>query len=335
MTTFLWDDSHYGEPPTSRDGIDGYTHKLTDGYRFYEDVEYKLSMERMRDFGTPVLGPYHVLWGNASIDAQAEWFVSRATALTPWWKDFEYWTWQIDSEPFSYLVRPTVAQCNYFAKCIHDLTYTPYTSILGYLPLWSYGAQISQLTIPWWQSAYGSNPVGPYRDIYPGDASARWNGPIPMPFLQYGSNAIIAGQRTSDANAFRGDLNALKKFLRPATPGGNPDMPIFVQDSRPNAPVEMAGAVYISDGPIMMHLKNPTQRDFALKCWGKTLNDIIKCSTDDQFAAVGVDVEKLIPKNDNGGGTPTPPQTFNVVLSGGGSISLTGTATQAPPQTNG
>lgn len=214
MTTFGWDDSHYGEPPRTRDGIDLYTHKLTDGDHYYEDAEYKASMDSARVLGIPILGPYHVLHGRRSIERQALWFVERATKLTPWWQSWPDWTWQIDAESFSYLTTPTIDEVNAFGDEISRLTGTPLTSILGYCPAWVYGDQLTRLRLPWWQSNYGSNPAVPYRQAYPGDASPRWNGPIRALMLQYGSRTIIANQPTSDANAYRGTLEQLKTALK-------------------------------------------------------------------------------------------------------------------------
>lgn len=214
MTTFGWDDSHYGEPPRARDGIDLYTHKLTDGDHYYEDAEYKIAMEAARALGIPILGPYHVLHGRRSIERQALWLVERATKLTPWWQDWPDWTWQVDAERFSYFVAPTIDEVNAFGAEISRLTGSPLTAIPGYCPSWVYGENLRRLQLPWWQSNYGANPALPYRQAYPGDTSQRWNGPIPALMLQYGSNTIIAGQRTCDANAYRGTLSQLKAALK-------------------------------------------------------------------------------------------------------------------------
>lgn len=215
-TTYGWDDSHYGDIPTARDGIDLYTHKLTDGNRFYEDAEYRPAMEAARALGVPILGPYHVLHGGVSVTEQADWLLARATTLTPWWKTWEYWTWQVDAEPFDYLRRPSIAEVNAFGVAVAERARCPLSSVLGYVAAWSYGTQVQQLRLPFWHANYGTNPVGPYRSVYPGNVSTRWvGGGRRADLLQYGSNTIIAGQPTSDANAFPGSLAQLKAFLRP------------------------------------------------------------------------------------------------------------------------
>ena len=65
-----------------------------------------------------------------------------------------------------------------------------------------------------WVAAYGQNPHGKPRDIYPGDQHRQWDYPLgnQRPALwQYGSNAQVAGYSV-DINAYRGtraELEAL------------------------------------------------------------------------------------------------------------------------------
>ena len=65
-----------------------------------------------------------------------------------------------------------------------------------------------------WVAAYGTNPRGKPRDIYPGDQHRQWNHPLgnQKPALwQFGSNALVAGHAV-DINAYRGtraELGAL------------------------------------------------------------------------------------------------------------------------------
>jgi len=65
-----------------------------------------------------------------------------------------------------------------------------------------------------WVAAYGQNPYGKPRDIYPGDQHRQWNHPLgnQKPVMwQYGSNAQVAGYSV-DINAYRGtkaELEAL------------------------------------------------------------------------------------------------------------------------------
>jgi hypothetical protein len=216
MTVFGWDTSSWDATPASRDGIDVFTCKLTDGDHFYENPTFAAKMNAMRGFGVTVMGAYHVLWGNKSIANQVAWYIQMLDARIPWWRDFEYFICQSDCEPFySGQTPPTVPQINEFHDRVIDASGGKIDSLKNeaYAPKWVYGSALTGLKYRWWQSDYGSNPTGHYPDIYPGDSSPRWTGPIPAFFLQYGSNAIIAGQTTSDANAFRGTLDDLHAAL--------------------------------------------------------------------------------------------------------------------------
>lgn len=71
-----------------------------------------------------------------------------------------------------------------------------------------------------WVAAYGQNPYGKPRDIYPGDQHRQWNHPLgnQKPVMwQYGSNAQVAGYSV-DINAYRGS----KAQLRALFSGKNP-----------------------------------------------------------------------------------------------------------------
>ncbi|WP_411708625.1 peptidoglycan DD-metalloendopeptidase family protein [Corynebacterium sp. LaCa116] len=62
-----------------------------------------------------------------------------------------------------------------------------------------------------WVAAYGQNPHGKPRDIYPGDQHHQWSHPLgnQKPSLwQYGSNAQVAGYSV-DINAYRGSKEQL------------------------------------------------------------------------------------------------------------------------------
>ena len=66
-----------------------------------------------------------------------------------------------------------------------------------------------------WVAAYGQNPYGKPRDIYPGDQHRQWNHPLgnQNPALwQYGSNAQVAGYSV-DINAYRGSKAQLQALF--------------------------------------------------------------------------------------------------------------------------
>jgi len=224
-TVYGWDTSSHDDTPTSLDGLSFFTCKITDGDHWYENSTATAKLTAMRDFGCPILGTYHVLWGNASIANQAAWYIQTMDKRIPWWRDFPYWICQSDNEPFGYNVKPTISQINEFHDRVIDLSNgkLPFERHMGYTPQWVYGAGVAQQKVAWWQSNYGTNPTGWYQTVYNntvGNSSSKWNGPKEIMFLQYGSNTTIAGQTTSDANAFRGSLEDLKKVLG----GGEDDM---------------------------------------------------------------------------------------------------------------
>ena len=264
-TAYGMDDSHYGEPLKARDGLSLYTHKLTDGDHYYEDSEFKAAMDAARGFGIPALGVYHVLHGGKSLTRQAQWLIDRLDALTPWWRDHPCFLIQADAEPFSYLQTPTITEVNGFLDEVRRLAPKAVVALreLSYTPEWHYGTALKGLHYRWWSSKYGSNPVGLYRSVYPGNASPRWNGVINAFLLQYGSNTIIAGQPTSDANAFRGSeedlLKAFGASSTPVPPGGEEVMALRFQfaDDVVGKPIEVGMNVHVSNG-VSYHLVSPS-----------------------------------------------------------------------------
>lgn len=82
--------------------------------------------------------------------------------------------------------------------------------VYSYVPYWENRVAPSEPDShefgPFWVAAYGRNPYGAPRDIYPGNGAAQWNYPLgnQKPAIwQYGSNARVAGFDV-DINAFRG-----------------------------------------------------------------------------------------------------------------------------------
>jgi len=213
MTTFGWDDSHWGGIPTARDGIDFYTHKCAEGHHFYKDTEYKQAMTSAKALGIPVLGAYFVNHPGTVVD-QVDWFLEVVKAETPWYKDVP-WIWQIDAEKFPQMDRaPNLAEINAFGDLICSRTGMSASSVIAYAPKWLYGNTLVGLKYKLWASSYVSG-VRSYETLYPGDTSVRWapySEQTPI-ILQYSSSSLIAGQVTCDANAYRGTLDSLIKML--------------------------------------------------------------------------------------------------------------------------
>lgn len=232
MTIFGNDSSNHNQALVSRDGLDFYTHKVSDGDHFYADPYYQPHMVKAHQLGIPVMGSYHVLHGQRSIDSQADWWVQLVRAQTPWWRDKAAWIWQCDAEPFGYNITPSITEINALGDAVCRRANIPASSYVAYAPEWVYGAALKYLRYPIWQSSYGSNPTGNYRIAYPGDNSNRWNlwstglSKSPM-FLQYGSKVTAGGVSTMDINAFRGTLDQLIAALGGKRTTRGENMPII------------------------------------------------------------------------------------------------------------
>jgi hypothetical protein len=330
MTVFGWDTSSHDDTPTSLDGLSFFTCKITDGDHYYENPTAAAKLNAMKGFGCEILGTYHVLWGNRSIENQAAWYIQMMDARIPWWRDFPYFICQSDNEPFySGQTVPSIAQINEFHHRVADLSggKIPLPRSFGYSPKWVYGAALSGQEVGWWQSDYGSNPSGHYPSVYPGDQSSRWSPSVSKSvfFLQYGSNTTIAGQTTSDANAFRGSLDDLKTAL-----GG--DMSLTQEEHTQlynTAQLTYEALILGNDtmGASLFLGSPPVQTDAVPIMLVRKVNDL-----EAQVAELKTMIEAL-----SGGGTPAPPTDYNVSLSGSvsgltGAISITGSATAATPE---
>ena len=231
MTVFGWDASDFDWPRGPMDlaaartaGIDFFTHKATEGTKT-KHKGYGEALRRARDAGVPVLGAYGIPRSNQGTDAQqVDYFLAYVDQQTPWWRDWPHWMFQVDLEHWSY---DKVGPAHGVAWCQRLRALTGRRVVL-YAPKWAYGDTIGG-SDPLWASAYGSNPAGNFKAVYPGDGSSRWgtySGRVPT-VLQYGSRTIIGRQPTCDANAFRGSLADLLAFVggpTSATTSGDDDM---------------------------------------------------------------------------------------------------------------
>jgi hypothetical protein len=211
MTLFGWDASDFDHARGMRashiqaaasEGIRFFTHKITEGTHVtHQQCGAKLAAAR--DSGIPYLGAYIVVRTSPTTAAQVDYALAALDQQVPWWRTWPGWFWQVDLEKWSY---DQVAAARGPAMCA-ELERRGRHRALLYAPRWAYGDSIPG-TDPLWASDYGSNDTGTFRSLYPGDASTRWraySGRTPV-VLQYGSRAIIGGQQTCDANAFRGSL---------------------------------------------------------------------------------------------------------------------------------
>jgi hypothetical protein len=132
----------------------------------------------------------------------------------PWWRTFPGWFWQVDLERWPNDSVPASVGID-FARQLRARTGR--WTIL-YASKGQYGDSLGGWDGPLWNANYGANPTGGFQAVYPGDGSSRWgaySGKVPT-FLQYGSNATIAGLSTCDANAFRGSVGQLRALIEGA-----------------------------------------------------------------------------------------------------------------------
>lgn len=229
--TLGWDASDFDWPRGPMDlaaayaaGVRFFTHKATEGTKTTHK-RYGQGLTRARDAGVPVLGAYGVPrtpgnGGHGTVKDQVDYFLRYLDAQTPWWREFPYWMMQCDLEHWPYdKVAPSVGL--EWCQRVRDRSGK---RVVLYAPRWAYGDSIGG-DWPLWASDYGSNTVGPLKDLAPPPTSSRWraySGRRPA-ILQFGSKVIIGRQPGADGNAFRGSLDDLKAFVG-GSPGGDDDM---------------------------------------------------------------------------------------------------------------
>lgn len=206
----------------ARDGIQLFTHKATESTGITH-VHYREALERARAAGIELLGAYHVV-RSTDVAAQVRHFLGYLDSETPWWARHPGFFLQVDLELWDY---DHVSAATGKAFVAELRRWTDKTVIL-YASRGQYGDSLDGIPVPLWNANYGSNAAGPYRGLYPGDASSRWapySGRAPM-ILQFGSKATIGTQPGCDINAFRGTYDQLKELIQ----GG--DMPLTDDDAR-------------------------------------------------------------------------------------------------------
>ncbi len=220
MTIFLWDTSHYDGPLTSAimkrakvEGIVGVTAKIGEGST-YDDPGDAAALAAARDAGVEFVGGYFVPRSTSPVSAQVDACIRLADRDEPWWRTFPGWFWQVDLERWPTDSVPASVGID-FAKQLRARTGR--WTIL-YASKGQYGDGLTAWDGPLWNANYGSNPIGDFHAVYPGDTSPRWgaySGKVPT-FLQYSSNATIAGLTTCDANAYRGGVDQLRALIQGA-----------------------------------------------------------------------------------------------------------------------
>jgi hypothetical protein len=171
--------------------------------------------------GKVLLGAYWVLYPGTPV-TRANKFLARLDSQCPGWRDGPF-ILQVDCEKWggNQSTVPKKDDIKAFCDRLHEAM--PKLRPIVYAPKWVYGESLKGLSYPLWASAYVGGS-GTASGLYPGDDSGKWDaysGQVPA-ILQFTSSAKIAGQSTSDANAFRGTPAQLQALL---APGWTPPKP--------------------------------------------------------------------------------------------------------------
>jgi hypothetical protein len=149
-----------------------------------------------------------------SIAAQVSYLIAYADQVTPWWRTFPGWFWQMDTEHWTY---DKVSGSTGAAACA-ELRRRTGKQVLHYAPQWAYGNGIPG-SDPLWASHYVSGS-GDFKALASKVGSSLWaaySGRTPA-ILQYSSSATIGRQSGCDANLFRGSLDDFARLIGSTSP---------------------------------------------------------------------------------------------------------------------
>jgi hypothetical protein len=246
VTLYGWDASDYDWDrgltkaeikKAKAEGISFFTHKATEHApsKVFYHSHFGEALTAARDAGIPFLGAYVVPRTGPSVQAQVNSLLAYVQKEIPWWKSHPGFFWQVDLEKWSYdAVNDRIG--SEMCKLLEEQTGK---KAILYAPKWAYGDNIDGYA-PLWSSDYGANAAKPFKTLYAergGDSGRGWTAysrrtPV---IWQYGSRAIIGGQATCDANAFRGTEEDFRKLI---TLGKPPVTPPPTPPTTPTTPVK-------------------------------------------------------------------------------------------------
>jgi hypothetical protein len=302
-----------------RDGYCGALHKLSEGA--WTDPWAAEASPNMRDAGFAVAGIYHVVWPAQSGQAAYVW--GEIKRLFPWLLDHPCPVMMADAEIFQEFTpyrAPTIAEVHTYCDEFRALSGWEISQLPVYAPEWVYGDAVRQLRYPWVSSKY-VNGCGPYRDLYPGDSSTKWDGPAVPLWLQFTACATVDGLPSSDSNAARFPSEA--NFVEAIKSG---DTMTQVDSLTPEALTQIATAVRDVGMPpydgtlnkilndIRTRLVNAATEVHTQTATLKTQSDTLAGLVED-VAAVQASVDAL-----STGGPITGPLTGNI---SGGPVTIT------------
>lgn len=197
-------------------GISFLTHKITEWGSGTVTVHRKAGgmLTAGRDSGIPFLGGYIVCRSGRSVEDQVAEYVKQLDSMLPWWRTFPGFFHQVDLERWEYdAVSADVG--NVTCDILRGVTRQP---VLLYASKGQYGN--SNLSQPRWNANYPTEAAMEFKALYAsvgGNTGPGWvmyGAPTVLPKIwQYSSKAIVAGQGTTDVNAFRGPESDFAKML--------------------------------------------------------------------------------------------------------------------------
>lgn len=230
MTIFGWDMSHFDAPSIGTalaEGISFLTHKAGGDATDPELPAWWAGVHTL-DPAKVLLGAYWVLLPG-SPSARADAFLARLDAACGGWRDRPFLL-QVDCEKWNGDAGTVPSKAEIKTFCDRLAARCPKLQPIVYAPKWVYGSSLVGLGYPLWASSYVLGEGG-FKSLYPGDSSSRWaaySGQTPA-ILQFTSSAVIGGQSTCDANAYRGSLPQLINLV---APGWSQDMPLTTDDAK-------------------------------------------------------------------------------------------------------
>jgi hypothetical protein len=210
--------------------------------------------------------------------AEADAFLADIERYVPWLLEWPDRFLQVDLEKWPTDPVPAAEGIAYGNRLVDKFD--------GLVMMYASHGQYSNQLAPWqgllWNANYGSNPVGEFKAVYPGDNSPGWapySGRTPT-LLQYGSRTTIAGLTTCDADAFRGTEDQLRAIIRGAQKGGAADMTMIIavdanhqhyvsdfQTSRKITPQTVNDYVWMAKNHGLALVHNATSPDFVEGGW--------------------------------------------------------------------
>jgi hypothetical protein len=216
----VWDSPSIGD--AIAEGFSFFTHKAG-GDESGPDPELAPWWQSVKgtDPAEALLGTYWVprpdMYPNPVSEAQR--WLDTIDRICTGWRNRPH-ALQIDAErwPAGDRTKPSPSYINILGSTLRAKM--PKLMPIVYASAGQYGNTLAGLKFPFWNANYPSSMTGPASSIYRhvgGDSGPGWvpySGQTPA-IWQFTSSATIAGQTTSDANAFRGTLAQLTALVAP------------------------------------------------------------------------------------------------------------------------